>query len=264
MTFQIGKNPNAAKEAALRAAREAAAASKPKSDSPIIKYVSPEDCPEKIRLLADDSGSMYGQFESAKKGIVEFLRNCIPNQTAVAVHLMNYTDEPNMSKLQSNLLHLSVAVDACPFRSGGTPLFNQALKLMSHEPFGTRFVMFSDGGPTDSLFTADFGSPEYEDWLKRRQREAAEFPFDKYSADKLVARALELKAPFDTVYFGGTHATGEIALMKYIAEKTGGYFLHFDPTKVNFAKAFKYLAPVNRLMLADPNVRKEIESGARS
>lgn len=266
MTFQIGKNPNAAKEAALRAAREAAAATKPRSEAPIIKYIAPEDCPEKIRLLADDSGSMCGQFENAKKGIVEFCRNCIPNQTAVAVHFLNGVDGEkftNLSKLQSNLLLLSVAVEAAPFVSGGTPLFKRAVEMLQLEPSGTRFVMFTDGSPTDSLDKrepVDYMSPEWEE----RNSQRKEFPFDKYSADILVAESKKRNAPFDTVYFGGTYGVSEIALLKYISEQTGGFFLHFDPSKVNFAKAFKYLAPVNRLMLADASVRAEIEAGTRS
>jgi hypothetical protein len=71
--------------------------------------------------------------------------------------------------------------------------------------------------------------------------------------------------PIDTVYFGGSieYERREIDLLKYLSSKTGGYFLHFDPAKVNFAQAFKYLAPVNRLMLASASFRAQVESGAQ-
>jgi len=66
------------------------------------------------------------------------------------------------------------------------------------------------------------------------------------------------------VFFGSADSETEIALLKYFSDSTSGYFLHFDPNKVNFAKAFRFLAPVNRLMLASESVRREIESGRRS
>jgi hypothetical protein len=52
-------------------------------------------------------------------------------------------------------------------------------------------------------------------------------------------------------------------LLRYLSAQTGGYFLHFDPAKVNFAQAFKYLAPVNRLMLASASFRADVESGVQ-
>ena len=69
--------------------------------------------------------------------------------------------------------------------------------------------------------------------------------------------------PIDTVFFGSEGRQREIELLKYLSSKTGGYFLHFDPAKVNFAQAFKYLAPVNRLMLASASFRAQVESGAQ-
>lgn len=266
--FKLPGNPNASKEAALAAAR-AKAAPKEQSDAPIIKYINPEDCPDKNRILADDSGSMTGQFENAKKGMVEYCRNCIPNQTAVAVHFFNGQEQPeeayswnketnekykNLSQLQSNLVLLANYVDAAPFNGGGTPFFGACMRVLSLSPFCNRLIVFSDGSPTDSL---NPGQRNYEE------------VFDHYSANVVCSKAIEHKCVVDTVFFGENYKSrgedcGEVQLMKYIAEKTGGIFLHFDPSKVNFATAFKYLAPVNRMMLASESFRAEVESGKRS
>jgi hypothetical protein len=85
----------------------------------------------------------------------------------------------------------------------------------------------------------------------------------KRNADEVIKVALELHVPIDTVFFGDYNQEA-IRLLRYFAEQTGGYFLHFDPKKVNFRTAFKYLAPSMRLMLASESVRKEIESGKRA
>ena len=45
---------------------------------------------EKIRILFDDSGSMSGQkIKDAIDGCIEFMRNCVLNETACAIHPLN-------------------------------------------------------------------------------------------------------------------------------------------------------------------------------
>jgi hypothetical protein len=80
-----------------------------------------------------------------------------------------------------------------------------------------------------------------------------------------IAKATSSGIPIDTVYFGDDSQQNkrEIDLLKYLSAETGGYFLHFNPSKVNFATAFKYLAPVNRLRLASSSFRASLESGAQ-
>ena len=243
MTFTVS-NPNASKLAALKAARQAAQV---KPDA-LVKWISPAEARNRDRIIFDDSGSMSSEIENAKTGTIEYLRNCPPNQSAVAVHFLNTQDE-ELASLNSNLMQVAERLKAKSLKSGGTPLFSVTMKALNTEPTLTRMIIFTDGEPTDSLVEYD-SRAEKEDLLR--------------NADIVIARANELKAPIDTVYFGPASQERAIKFLKYLAEKTGGYFLHFDPAKVSFAKAFKYLAPANRLMLASESVRREIESGKRA
>jgi hypothetical protein len=249
MPFQI-TNPTAAKAAALKAARESAA---PKADdAKIMKWINPEDCPERLRLIFDDSGSMSGQIENAKLGTTELIRNSIPNQTAVSIHFLETVDE-KLSMLNSNLIEVAQQLKDKRLELGGTPMFETFMRVIALNPKATRYVAFSDGSPTDSILVV----AEIREDIDRLRRW-------KLNADIIIAEVKKHKAPIDTVFFGPRYNEDEITLMKYIAESTGGYFLHFDPAKVNFAKAFKYLAGPQRLMLASESVRREIESGQRS
>lgn len=253
MNFQM-KNPNAAKEALLKAAREAAA--QPKAEAGVIqKWVAPAECRERIRIFFDDSGSMSGTpVQQAKDGVVEFLRNCIPNQTAVALHFFNTPDE-KLATLNSNLIEIATLIKEKRLDMKYTPLFGCVKGNVVREPLLTRGVLFSDGGPNDELV------PRKEEWPKETE---STLDYWKRNADKACEFLVEHKIPMDTVFFGSASNTNEIEFMKYVAEITEGYFLHFDPAKVNFRTAFKYLAPVNRLMLASESVRREVESGARN
>lgn len=250
MAFQIGtsKNPNAAKAAALAAARAKAAPSA--SDGAIQKWISPAEAKERIRIIFDDSGSMSSQIQNAKDGVVEFFRNCIPNQTAVAVHMLCASNE-KLQTMNSNLIEAASVLKDAKVGLGGTPLFSTFRQAANSLPGATRFVLFTDGEP-DREAPCDWQHPyEGAEWYREE-------------ADKLIAQAKELKTPVDTVFFGRASHENAIRLMKYIADGTGGFFLHFDPAKVNFRTAFKYLAPVNRLMLTSESVRREIESGQRN
>ena len=146
MAFQVGSHkPSVDSKAALIQAAKAAAG---KSEAALVKYISPDECADRTRIVFDDSISMCEQIENAKQGVVEFLRNCIPNQTAVAVHFMS-TDMP--IKLNSNLLELARDVQSWTLNSGGTPFFNTMKKALQAKPTLTRLIAFTDGSPTDSL-----------------------------------------------------------------------------------------------------------------
>jgi hypothetical protein len=195
------------------------------------------------------------QTEEAKKGVVELLRNSVPNQTAVAIHFMN-TQNAALAELNSNLIAVADQMQKCVLRCGGTPFFATLKKMMEATPTATRYVLFTDGEPTDaaSLLHRD-----------------SEYRFDalgnlKLNADPLIVVAKEQKAPIDTVYFGSESSYTQIArdFLRYLSDQTGGYFMVFDPAKMSFAKAFKYLSAGMRLLLTSESVRKEIESGKRS
>jgi Mg-chelatase subunit ChlD len=242
---------------AAKAASQAAGSALKKVEKPKqIEYIKPEDATNKIRIVFDNSGSMSSScydkekhlsssIEEAKKGVVEFLRNCTPNKDAVAVHLLNtsyykgYEDEysylPSLierAKLESDLVKLASSVDSPALHAtGGTPLFERLDDALM-APLGvTRIVAFSDG-------------------------EAA-----SYQEDAICEKARAKHVPIDTVYIGEANEEGH-RLMQRIAKKTGGICLVFDPAKgVNFAEAFKYLSPSKRLMLMDKSFKEKLERG---
>lgn len=250
MSAIVFKDANAAKKAAIEAAK---AKARPQAeDGAIIKYVAPSETKDRIRIIFDDSGSMMSEIENAKDGVVEFLRNCVPNSTAVAVHFLctHSEDASRLEQLATDLPSTALVLKNTHLSLGGTPLFTTMNRVVEQE-LTTRMVVFSDGGPTDNILPPESrNSPTDNVWFK--------------NADVIIAKAIEKKIPIDTVFFGnGGYNKEEIALMKYFAEKTGGYFLHFDPKKVNFSTAFKYLAPVNRKMLASASFRAELEAGKK-
>ena len=123
MSFQIGnyKNPQDAKRAAMDAAKAASKGTSAESAA-LERYISPDKCPDRNRIVFDDSGSMGGQITNAKKGVVEFLRNSIPNHTAVAVHFMNTREWS--TALRSDLPLLGKDIEEASLVSGSTPFFN--------------------------------------------------------------------------------------------------------------------------------------------
>lgn len=266
-------DPIAAKKALIEERKRQAAAAKgellvqPKKEEK--KFIPPADAINKIRIIADNSGSMgsYADYSStnkfteenrklnqAKKGIIEFLRNCVPNKDAVAIHMLNkYTrntyqeeymedesstisDLINNSTLCTDLVLLASAVDNDAIKPiGGTPLFEVIARVLITEPKATRIVAFSDGAP-DSSDTIN------------------------YEIDAIKS-AQEKKIPIDTVFFGSALDKGA-EVMKDIAEKTGGIYISFDPAKgVSFATAFKYLSPGKRLMLMNAEFKAKLERG---
>jgi hypothetical protein len=274
MGFQIQNPKNAvdAKRAAIEA-RKALTTPAGTNSSAIVRYIPPGECPDRNRIVFDDSGSMGGYIEDAKRGMIEYLRNCIPNQTSVAVHFMNSTACD--TQLESNLLKLAGDIREMNLRSGGTPFFNTLKKALEATPTLTRLIAFTDGSPTDSLHP-ETGEEIQTYWADRNSQwthsadviiKIAHAIGDQSLVDGYVSKISGADGPcipIDTVYFGEDNGNRqEMELLKYLSSKTGGYFLHFDPAKVNFAQAFKYLAPVNRLMLASASFRAQVESGAQ-
>lgn len=255
MSFNIQKNPNAAKQAALEAAK---AKAKPKAeDGAIMKYVAPAEAKDRMRVVFDDSGSMSRHIEDAKNGVTEFFRNCAPNQTACSIHFLCTNNEESaiLENLSTDLPSTALALKKIDLHLGGTPLFTKLNQVVDME-LTNRIIAFTDGSPTDSLVSMT----EQERWSKNFKQ----LDYYKRSADVVIEKAIAKKIAIDTVYFGSSTAEDEIALLKYFSERTGGNFLHFDPAKVQFAQAFKYLAPTYRLMLKSPSFRAEIEAGKKN
>lgn len=244
MTFEINKPTSKADRIAALKAKVA----KPE-DAALAKhptYIPASECFEKIRIIFDDSSSMgHTEMENAKKGIVEFIRNCIPNQTAIAIHFLNLGNKDSQFErkqlalvtpllqaptLESNLIKVASAIDNPKLGSyGGTPLFQTLLSTLKSTPQATRLIAFSDGCPDGHK-----------------------------DEDATIALAKELKIPIDTVFLG--YSTEGEELMKSIADRTGGIYLHFKEGS-SFKSSFKYLAPGQRLMLTDGNFRARVERG---
>ena len=172
-------------------------------------------------------------------------------------------------ELQSDLVKLGAEILERQLSSGRTPLFNTLKKALEAKPVLTRLIAFTDGSPTDNLQaeTDDKSSIE-SPWVRNISKWLD-------SADVIIKIARSIGEatgkgdagnpciPIDTVFFGSKHETREIELLKYLSDHTGGYFLHFDPSKPNIWKQLKYLAPVNRLMLASASFRAEVEKGGK-
>src|SRR5271154_5286228 len=233
------KREAAAAEKAQEIAKTAAIAKTTKASS--VEYIEPDKATDKIRIIFDDSGSMAGdKIKDAREGVIEFLKNCAINQTAVAVHPLEYQNT-DLTKLTTNLPALSVLVQSIP-DTGGTPLFQTLQKAQQAEPKATRFVVFSDGAP-------NWGDA------------------DHYK-DATIAWSQQNKVAVDTVLIVDKGSNGaylkessEYLLLQELAEKTGGYFLVFDRNKMDFKQGFKYLAPSKRLMLASASNREALQEG---
>lgn len=262
MPFQIGNFKSStgidAKKAAIEAAKQKALGTGA-SEAAMVKYIPPAQCVDRTRIVFDDSGSMDSQISNAKQGVVEYLKNCIPNQSAVAVHFMNTTSWS--TALRSDLPVLAIDIQETQLNSGGTPFFNTLKKALEATPKLTRLVAFTDGSPTDRMqaegsgeleWGNPLGSDTHSQWLQ--------------SADIIIkiSKAIggEKCIPIDTVFFGSAEYNArEVELLKYLSDKTGGFFLHFNPSKPNIWKQLKYLAPVNRLQLTDGSFRAKVERG---
>ena len=185
--------------------------------------IKPEDATDKIRIIFDDSGSMSGtRIRDAKDGVIEFLRNCTLNQTAVAIHLLNGGEFHSSSVLVPILQNSTLSTDLILIASsideiranGGTPLVQTCLKAIEATPQCNRMIAFSDGSP------------------------------DSTNIAGLVALSKEKKIPVDTVFIG-EDIDGE-EFMRDLASQTGGIFLHFKAGSDTFKNGLKYLAPSKR------------------
>lgn len=204
--------------------------------------MNPEESTNRIGIVFDDSGSMRGEpLQKAKEAFTEFVRVCNPADTAIALYLLG-RDNAN-KKLTNDLFMLDMYVQGldCP---SGTPLFTSMDKLINNEKI-TRAIVFSDGSPTDGKAPLPDETTEsfYGD--------------NTAKAKAVVAQYKEKGIVADTVFIGSTTDTTGIYTMKWIAEQTGGIFMHFTEPGL-FAKNFKYLSPAYRYLLMDKNFREEI------
>lgn len=219
-------------------AKKQALANKLKEEGRVAEC-NPKDATHKIGIVFDDSASMGGtKISDAHAGTEEFLRSCNPSDTAITVHPMNSEsrygghDSHKVIPLTSQMYAAAMSIKTFG-AVGGTPLFLTLKEMLQAQPL-TRAIVFSDG------------EPNYDDELLM---------------DSTINIAVEMKVPVDTVFIGHQNDTHAIEIMKTIAERTGGYFLIFDPNKSNFRTAFKYLSPGYRAMLADKSFVEKLQEG---
>jgi uncharacterized protein YegL len=250
MAFDIKKpGGNTSKFASMRAAAASASTNTNSTGTELstkLRFLDPSECPERIRLIFDDSGSMGGSpLENAKKGVVEFLRSCTPNQVAVAIHLLSFQGDSysrniraadclQKAELMSDLIQLASSIDSPDVTApGSTPLYETLLSALRATPRATRYIAFSDGSPDNT----------------KDKRE-------------VISLSLEAKTPIDTVFIG--RGSGGAEELRSLAAATGGIFLDFSRGDVSTIRSsLKYLAPSNRLLLVDDSFRAAVERGEK-
>ncbi len=171
--------------------------------------------PNRISLMADDSGSMAGpKVELARIALTSFLEACDPSNTSASVHTLNGT----VNVPQTRMFPIAAVECATLRATGGTPLAQLMERVLTNESL-TRGVIVSDGEPDSAIAC-----------------------FDQAQAYK------ESGTPIDCVHIGES-ASGEETLAK-IASVTGGLYIKFDKVE-NFAENFKFLTPRYRALLGD-------------
>ena len=182
--------------------------------------VKPEECVNRYAIGFDDSGSMSGQPLADAKKAVA---GFLSSCNPVETSVAIY---PFNAKAQPLTVMYDVATaytNGIPL-GGGTPLYEVMNRILD-EVKPTRAILFSDGEPGDSEGT-------------------------------VIDKAREAHVPFDCVYIG----YGDSAVLRGIAERTGGNYLHFDTSTV-FAKQLKYLSPKYVALLSNADLKARVERG---
>ena len=234
-------------------------------------FVKPESAIERVEIIFDDSGSMGGgKISDAIAGVTEFMKACIPNETAVRVTPLNARGWEDSSgyggsqviKFTTNLP--SIAGEVASFRAtGGTPLYAKIKQALEndgrrHDLKPSRIIAFSDG-------QADEGSarktrPTY--WQDGQEMEPA-------IHREVIALAKQFGIAIDTCYIASERSRNLYSdssdpaeeTMQRIAEETGGIYIRFEQGKCDFSRGFKYLTKGNRLLLTDQAFKSKLEAG---
>src|ERR1700742_4359694 len=190
-----------------------------------VKELDPTKCANRIGIGFDDSGSMGSEgMKLAKKAVEGFLQACTPQETSVCVFPYNADSQDSLVCIYDQINFYLGPIQS----TGNTPLFSNTLEILTKEI--TRAILFTDG------------HPDYEDTANNKE--------------KAILLAIERKIPFDCVYIGH----GDNELLKEIAERTGGIYVHFDDT-TTFSKQMKYLSPKYRALLMNADLKNRIQKG---
>jgi len=222
------------RQSSIRANRQAAREA--------MKDVNPLTCENRLGLEFDDSGSMSGQpLEDAKNAVRNFTTSCRPQDTSIAVYPMNQESKP----LTNDYDLINLYVGGLQIK-GNTPLYT-CLSRMLDDPI-TRGVIFSDGSPTDTRPAYNWNQPQL----------TGDTPQNTLKQDT-IAKAKQKEIPLDCIFIGQAESTGYNE-MKWIADQTGGIFIHFQDSK-SLSSGLKYLSPGLRGMLVNAEIKAKIERG---
>ena len=206
--------------------------------------VDPATMANRICLMLDKSSSMSTveragekRIDLLKKALQNFIARSDFTNTAIAIE--TFPESFELALTNSSLVLSTVGF---MFEAGGnTPMRHCVETALGKVPM-TRGVIVSDGEATD--------------WY---QNTSDDYPTERNKKDALLEQYKEQGIPIDCVHIS-TDSGGE-ALLRKIAEATGGLFIKFTDVSA-FAQAFGYLAPGYRAMLTDGRVSAS-ELGAR-
>jgi hypothetical protein len=225
-----------------------------------FSFAAPEMASERIGIVFDDSGSMAGgKIQDAIEGVTEFMRDCVPNETAVSVFPISLSDNhyrngnprlPYSCNLPSHASDITKYTD-----QGGTPLFKSIRALLAEEMKPSRLIVFSDGQPDEGESGLD-SQPERKGLYSEEIIPATPGIINDIKAAGIVC---------DTCYIANSGFNKEFdtgyKIMKRLAEETGGIFMVFERGKCSFKHGFKFLTKSNRLLLADASFKTALEEG---
>jgi Mg-chelatase subunit ChlD len=225
-----------------------------------FKFTPPEQAEERVEIIFDNSGSMAGEaIKNAQEGVTEFMKACIPNQTAIRV---TPVDSARADALRFTCDLPAIAARVGEMRAaGGTPLYSKLQNALGKgsrsDLYPSRIIAFSDGAAGDG-------------WARRESYRYYDDPTPAKMEDspahiEVVALAKERKVAIDTcfIYDGGGDPTQDSGYktMKALADDTGGIFILFEKGKCDFKRGFKYLTKGSRLLLMDSNFKAKLEAG---
>lgn len=201
------------------------------------KPINPDDFPNRLGMVFDDSSSMSGEpIKLAHQAVETFIKNCSNKDTCLAIYPLNAKVQPLSNDFaQVGLYTMGIGA------TGGTPLYTTLNKLLQEQKI-TRAIAFSDGDPTDGLYQ----------WYDEVAADS------KCTHESVIAEYSAKKVPIDTVFIGDSPSAEKI--MKDLAQRTGGTYLHFTKPE-DMAKNLKYLAPRYRALLANAEIKAKVERG---
>jgi Mg-chelatase subunit ChlD len=177
---------------------------------------------ERLMLIQDCSGSMTcalrdktSRIDAAKTAIEHFITKCDSRISALGLIAFE-TSATLRAPMTTSYLTLSLATWS--LQPDGTTYMGKALTLARETESLTRAILISDGEPVDPN-----------------------------CVETEVLQFIERKIPIDTIFVGDAEGAGA-ALMRSIAERTGGFFTAVNDSKA-YAEALTRLEFRNRLQL---------------